>query len=116
MTATAEKTKKNNLPHKYKLVASVLREGKGKSITTNDIMKFTGIKNKRDVHEIIEQLVVKYGYVIGSSRKGHRRGYYLISNNDELKETLYTYNRQIQSMLNRYKALQLNYNKAGGEN
>lgn len=110
MAKVAAKIKKA-LPRNYALVASVLREGKENSITTTDIMRFTGIKDKRSIHEIIEQLILKYGFVIGSSRKGKYKGYYLISNKEELKETLYTYNAQIQSMINRHQKLQENYSK-----
>lgn len=105
------KKQKDVLPYNYAIVASVLREGKDNAITTKDIMNFTGIKDKRSIHEIIERLVVKYGYCIGSSRSGFKKGYYLISNKDELKDTLRTYNAQIQSMLKRHKALQENFVK-----
>lgn len=111
---TATKTKKS-LPHKYRLVADVLGEGKQSAKTTKNIMQATGLKSKRDVMEIIERLIIKYGYIIGSSRQGEHKGYYLIQNKSELKETLFTFNNQIQSMLKRYKALQANYNKTEGE-
>lgn len=106
-----KKSKKKSLPESYALVAGVLREGRDNAITTRDIMRFTGIKDKRAIHEIIEQLVVRYGYCIGSSRNGYKKGYYLISNKDELKDTLRTYNAQIQSMLKRYRKLHENFSK-----
>lgn len=111
MSEAVAKKQKDVLPYNYAIVASVLREGKDNAITTKDIMNFTGIKDKRSIHEIIERLVVKYGYCIGSSRSGFKKGYYLISNKDELKDTLRTYNAQIQSMLKRHKALQENFVK-----
>lgn len=111
VAAEIEKKQKKALPRNYALVASVLREGKENSITATDIMRFTGIKDKRSIHEIIEQLILKYGFVIGSSRKGEYKGYYLISNKEELKETLYTYNAQIQSMIKRHQKLRENYAK-----
>lgn len=100
---------KKYLPAMYAAVAGVLREGKAEAVTSKDIVMLTGASSKRDVMEIIEQLVVKHGYVIGSSRRGEHRGYYLISNASELQETLHTYNEQIQSMMKRHKKLNENY-------
>lgn len=111
MAVATEERKKNSLPYNYKLVESVLREGKQSATTTRDILTLTGLKDQRQIHEIIEQLIMKYGYVIGASRKGKYRGYYLVSNQDELKDTLHSYNEQIQTMLKRHKQLLLNYNK-----
>ncbi|MFB4473724.1 hypothetical protein ACDI16_12440 [Oceanobacillus caeni] len=110
-TVALELEQANSLPPKYKAVASVLRVGKQSATTTTDIMMLTGIKSKRDVHEIIEGLINKYGFVIGSSRKGEYKGYFYIANDEELKETLYTYNKQIQSMIDRHRNLQKNYSK-----
>lgn len=111
MSEAVAKKQKDVLPYNYAIVASVLREGKDNAITTKDIMNFTGINDKRSIHEIIEQLIVKYGYCIGSSRSGFTKGYYLISSKDELKDTLLTYNAQIQSMLKRYRKLHENFSK-----
>lgn len=72
-------------------------------------MSITGIKDMRQVREIIEQLINKYGYCIGSSRKGKAKGYYIISDKDELEATLRTYNAQIMSMLKRHRNLQQNW-------
>lgn len=105
-----QKTKKD-LPHNYALLVSVLREGKENCLTSKEIIRRLGWKDneQRNVFHIVEQLVNKYGYLIGASRKGHKRGYYLIANDDEFFETAKTYNKQIQSMLNRLKNLQKNY-------
>lgn len=103
------KGQKKYLPETYRAVAGVLREGKAEAVTSKDIVMLTGVASKRDVHEIIEQLIVQHGYVIGSSRAGNHRGYYLISNATELQESLTTYNNQIQSMMKRHKKLNQNY-------
>ena len=100
-----------NLPATYKALAGVLREGKAEAITSSDILRLTGLKDKRQVSEIIEQLVVRHGHVIGSNRTGDHKGYYYISDKTELLETLETYNNQIQSMLKRHIKLQENYIK-----
>lgn len=109
MEAVAEKKHDESLPFRYKTLASLLREGSQNAITSTDIMKLSGIDSKRDVMEIIEQLIMKYGYCIGTSRRGPNKGYYLITDPDELSKTLRTYNNQIQSMLKRHKQLQKNF-------
>lgn len=111
MEAVAEKKHDESLPFRYKTLASLLRGGSQNAITSTDIMKLSGIDSKRDVMEIIEQLIMKYGYCIGTSRRGPNKGYYLITDPDELSKTLRTYNAQIQSMMDRYKKLQQNYNQ-----
>ena len=113
LVLVAEKEKINSLPVKYKVVADLLREGQAKAITSTDIMKLAGIDSKRDVMEIIEQLINKYGRVIGASRNGEFRGYYLIASDAELKDALHSYNEQIQSMLKRHKKLIENYIENG---
>lgn len=100
---------KNTLPENYKAVAACLRKGKAEAITSNDIVRLTPVTTKRDVYEIIEQLVIRHGYVIGASRTGEHKGYYIIETQSELAESLHSYNEQIQSMLRRHKKLRENY-------
>lgn len=111
LLAIVEEKEKNSveLPFLYNTLASVLREGKTNAITTKHIQSITGIKDKRQVHEMIEQLVNKYGYCIGASRRGKNKGYYLIETKSELEDTLNTYNAQITSMLKRHRNLQQNW-------
>jgi Ser-tRNA(Ala) deacylase AlaX len=105
--------KQKSLPPGYALVESVLREGKENSKTSKQIIRELGWQSKdhRTVLHIMEQLITKYGYLIGSSRKGQHKGYYLIETEEEYKETMRTYNAQIQAMLNRHRKLQENYLK-----
>lgn len=98
-----------DLPDTHKTVLAVLRKGMAQAITTADIQRLTGFKDRRIIYEIIEQLVVKYGCVIGASRTGEFKGYYLISSQKELQDSLYSYNVQIQSMLKRHQKLRENY-------
>jgi hypothetical protein len=102
-----------NIPLTYQTLASVLREGKENCKTSKEIIKALGwnSNDSRRIFHIVEELITKYGYLIGSSRKGEHRGYYIISNFDEYLETMKTYNSQIQSMLNRHRKLQENYAK-----
>lgn len=98
-----------SLPETYLAVVGVLREGKAEAITSTDILRLTGLKDQRNIYEIIEQLIIQHGYAIGASRTGEHKGYYLISNQKELRESLHSYNEQIQSMLKRHKKLRENY-------
>lgn len=108
------------IPPGYLTLASVLLEGKDNAKTSTQIIKDLGWddNDKRNVFHIVEQLIKKHGYLIGSSRKGTNKGYYLIATEDEYVETMRTYNAQIQSMLERHRKLQENYlrreQEAGG--
>jgi hypothetical protein len=108
-----EKDIKKDLPPGYTLLASVLREGKQNSLTTTEIIKALGwnSNDKRNVMHIVEQLITKHGFIIGSSRRGKHKGYYLIATEEEYRETMQTYSAQINSMLKRHKKLQENYIK-----
>lgn len=112
MTITKEVHTKS-LPEKYKAVVGVLREGRENATTTSTIMMLTGIKGKRDVYEIIEQLILKHGYVIGASRTGEHRGYFLITNHKEYTDTMNTRSAHIKSMIKRHKKMGENYFKQG---
>lgn len=103
---------KNELPKGYQRLVEVLGEGKENSKTTKQIIKEMNMPGNdvRNVRHIVEQLIKKHGYLIGSSRKGNK-GYYLITSHDEFKETIQTYNSQVQSMLDRLRKLQDNYIK-----
>lgn len=109
LAVVEEKKNSDSLPFLYETLASVLREGKSNAIETKHIQSITGIKDVRQVREIIEQLINKYGYCIGSSRQGKKKGYYLITDKSELEETLRSYNAQIMSMLKRHRSLQKNF-------
>lgn len=104
---------KKDLPHNYALVVSVLREGKENAITSKEIIKRLGWKNhgQRNVFNIIKGLIEEYGYLIGSSRKGESRGYYLISNFAEFEETVIVAEKQANSELRKIRKLRENYSK-----
>lgn len=88
--------KEKELPYAYALVAGVLREGKDNSLTSKEIIKLLGWKgnDKRNLLRIIKELINKHGYVIGASRTGQQRGYYLMITDEELSDSLRPYNAQ----------------------
>lgn len=108
---------KKDLPLAHELVAGVLREGKDNSLTSKEIIKLLGWNGneRRSLFHIIQELINEYDYIIGTSRSGVHRGYYLITNSDELVDTLRPYNAQIMAMLKRYKKLNENYAKRDQE-
>lgn len=76
------------LPIHHKRVYSLLRQGVENSITCNDISKITNISTK-DIRLFINQLITRYGYVIGASNsfKG-KRGFYIPTGQDEERDAL----------------------------
>lgn len=99
------------LPYSYQQVVSVLGHGKHKAITNQQIGRLTGIKDKRSIYQIVEDLIIDYGYAIGASRNGQHKGYYLIQSKQELNESLFSFNNQIKSMEKRYASLRINYSE-----
>jgi hypothetical protein len=102
---------KKILPRNFSLVAAMLKEGKENAITTKEIIKRLGWKgnDQRNVFHIINRLIEEHGYLIGSSRKGESRGYYLISNIAELDETVKVAEKQANSELRKIRKLRENY-------
>lgn len=109
--SVATKEINKSLPPKYKAVVSALREGKENATLLSDIMMIADIQDRRQAYQIIEDLIIKYGYCIAGNKKGEFKGYYLITNKSELKETLGSLNTTIQSLMKRHKMLLLNYNR-----
>lgn len=103
--------RKKDLPLNYALVASVLREGKENSLTSTQIIQRLGWSDnsRRNVFHIINRLIEEHGYLIGSSRKGEHKGFFLISNHDEFMETVRTGTKQAHSELRKINKLKENY-------
>lgn len=106
-----DRSKKKNLPKKHKVVADCIRVGKENATLLSDIMIIADIKDRRQAHIIIEQLINDYGYVIGASREGTFRGYYIPANEREFNEIADTFKKTIDSMDKRYGNLLKNYEK-----
>jgi len=102
-----------NLPEKYRIVAESIRVGKRNATLLSDIMILADIKDKRQAYLIIEELINKYGYVIGASKTGKYKGYYIPANEREFKEVAEQFKRSVDSMKKRYQNLLDNYNKLG---
>ena len=100
-----------NLPVKHKIVANLIRVGKENATLLNDIISIAELRDRRQAHIIIEELINDYGYVIGASKTGKYKGYYIPADEKEFKEIAGTFKRSVDSMNKRYKNLLSNYNK-----
>jgi len=100
------------LPEKHKVVADCIQIGKENATLLSDIMIIADINDRRQAHIIIEQLINDYGYVIGASRKGEHKGYYIPANDREFKEITDTFKATVDSMKTRYKNLIRNYERS----
>ncbi|RVP93682.1 hypothetical protein [Sinorhizobium meliloti] len=76
----------NVLPESYKQILSLIGQGKENAKTVSYISKLVGLPST-SVREIVSELVVKYGYGIGTSNTRYSSGYYFISNEREKEET-----------------------------
>lgn len=103
----------NDLPEKYKVVADSIRVGKENATLLSDIMILTDIRDRRQAHQIIESLINEFGYVIGASKSGKYKGYYIPANEREFQEVADHFKSVVDSMNKRYQNLLNNYNKLG---
>lgn len=103
--------KSKNLPEPHKTVASLIRVGKVNATLLSDIMSIAEIEDRRTAYKVIEDLINKHGYVIGASKSGEFKGYYIPANEAEFQEVVYSFKRTINSMKARYENLKNNYEK-----
>lgn len=111
---TMVKDKKSLPSHKYQVVVDCIRVGKPNAILLSDIMIIADIQDRRNAYSIIEELINKYGYVIGASKSGIHKGYYYPETDKEFNEVVHTFNKTIQSLKKRHDNLLINYNKQLG--
>lgn len=109
---TCSKTQKH-LPEKYKVLADSIRVGKENAILLDDLMIIAGIEDKRSAYQIIEDLIVKHGYVIAGSKQGQHKGYYVPQNEAEFNEVIHTFKTTINSMQKRHDSLHRNFKNKG---
>lgn len=107
-----KKTQKN-LPELHKTVGSLIRVGKENATLLSDIMSICGISDRRQAYQIIEDLIIKYGYPIVASKQGEYKGYFLPANTEEFQEAAATMRTTIESMKKRYNKLIENYKRKG---
>ena len=105
-----KKTNPQEMPQKYQELLSILRPGAENALSSTEITQLIGM-SRRDTGEITAALVKEYGLLIGASRTGPKYGYYIIESEEELKNTLRALNNEAQGIMERHKALYLNFYK-----
>lgn len=104
------------LPERYLQLLAQLKPGKENSITVDKIISNTnGTFTRRDIFAIKHDLIMRYGYPIGSSREGTFKGFYLIENDNELVDTVRPLQNEAQTMMNLSKKLIENYQNTDNE-
>lgn len=77
---------KKELPESYKMILSLIGQGKENARTVGYISKTIGLSDVA-VREAISEMVVKYKIGIGTSNTRGSSGYYFITNESEQQET-----------------------------
>ncbi|MCM3405927.1 hypothetical protein [Cytobacillus oceanisediminis] len=88
------------MPVFHKQILSLIGQGKENARTVSYISKLVGLSSTA-VREIVSELVVKYGYGIGTSNTKHACGYYFITNDDEKRETVRNLRSRAMKILKR---------------
>lgn len=84
---------KRELPLLHQQVLGLIPKGGERSITFREIMQILGLSKQyeRDIRQVLVDLVMKYGYPIGSVSGGSmRKGFFLIETVAELEAASYT--------------------------
>lgn len=79
----------------HKQVLSVIRKGMTNAITCKDIQTLTGLSSVR-IRQIVRDLIIKYGKVIGASNRTGMQGFYIPDGpNEELAAILNLRSRRV---------------------
>lgn len=101
-------TNVKDLPQQYQKVLAVLKDNSENALSSTEIERITGI-TRRNLSVITNDLIIKHHYSIGASRKYPIYGYYMLQNEDDLRDTLKSLNNEANSILIRHKHLLENY-------
>jgi hypothetical protein len=98
------KVKEKDLPTGHRKVLSLIRHGKANATTVKEILTLVGGTDK-EIRKTVQELVVKYGFLIGTSNEIGMQGFYLIENEDERKAAIKNLRGRIRHLFRRVKAL-----------
>lgn len=84
-------------------------------LRTEAIIKATGL-NIRNIRRVMQDLIFYYGVPVGSTRQGQVKGYFLITNEEELSAALRPLFSQAREELYRISKLKENYYNMQGVN
>lgn len=79
--------KQTMLTEREKQVLSLIRQGKENAITVKDIIVVIG-GGDEEIRAAVRRLIEKHGYLIGSSNRIGRSGYYLPETEEEKEEAV----------------------------
>lgn len=84
-------------------IRQLIPHGSEKPVTAKELSTSTGM-NKRTVYEIIHTLVLN-GVPVGGIRKHGKRGYFIITNENERQKAIAPLQSQINEMTKRVNAI-----------
>lgn len=93
----------------HECFSKLLRVGEYNATLLSDIQTACGVKNKRRAYKIVEDLINKYGLPVGANKNGRFRGYFIISDNNELDKVVSEQTAAIESQRKKVRNLQLNF-------
>lgn len=78
---------KKDLPSWHRKVLSVIRYGKSNAITVKEIMALIG-GSDQEIRKTVQELIVKYGCLVGTSNERDNQGFYVIETEEERKAAI----------------------------
>ena len=88
------------LPQRHQKILAFIPNGSDAMITRVELVKLSGLSD-RDVYQILNDLTMKYGIPIGSSRDCQNYGYYIPMNEAEKNSGIRSLEEQGNTMLKR---------------
>jgi hypothetical protein len=95
------------MPYYHRAVLSLLRSGKDKAITASEIVRICG-GNDALVRVVVRDLIMKYEISIAGSNTQDCKGYFIVSNDEELKMAISNLTGRLKDISTRIKSLRNN--------
>jgi len=110
MVKVLEKQRVQELPTDHRQVVDVITNAPNKYITRDKVLRQLRLEinqgNYRWLASIINDLVLRFKYPIGSCRTRDKRGYYIITSKQDKDEAINTIESIIKGNIKRLEALQ----------
>ncbi|EGQ2823730.1 pathogenicity island protein [Staphylococcus pseudintermedius] len=104
------KEKVQELPDEHRLVLNVIINAPNKYITKEKMLNQLGYEktssNERWIRRIISELSTIYAYPIGCNYSSDRRGYYMITTQEEKAQAIKSLTRLIEGSIRRREAVE----------
>lgn len=101
------KIKINKLSTEHQAVLEVLRNAEDKYVTRKQLLLRLDKpeSSMRYIRSLINDLIVRHGYMIGSTRE---RGYYLCETKEDVERAIYTLSSNNEGLIERINSLKRN--------